>query len=492
MTRIRQNMQVGRPAAARNAARAASPAVAGGRLPRSAAPPMAHRRYRPDTLRWALVALLVVSLSRIHNYLGIGALRPALVLTALAGAYALANPRVTNSAKLLRFWPAKVMAALGAMACLSAAFGISLGGSASFFLQEYSKVLVTAFLVIAAIRRVGDLRLFVWAYVISCGILAYFAVFVFDLKATHGMLRLNQMYTFDSNDVALIMATGLPLVLLVYQTATVRGRAVAGTILLGIGATLARGGSRGGLVAMVAVGGFLLFWTPGISMLKRFALVGVAGLGLVVAAPPGYWTQMETILSPKEDYNWDSYYGRRKLAERGMGYMLSYPVFGVGAGNFPRADGTLSDRAQNFVDRIGYRNQWRAAHNSYVQAGAEMGIPGLVLFVTLVFGPIGWLRRLRRQLPRAWLKADPDRRFLYLSTVYLPVSLVGFAVGCFFVSFAYIDVIYVLAAFAVGTYASVAAMTAGDRAPVDADAGNGRPAGSRAIAMARKRALAER
>lgn len=402
-----------------------------------------------------------MSMSRFHVHFGLGALRPGLVLTLLAGAYAVFNPNVLNTAKLLTFWPAKVMLALGVLACFSAAFGISLGASATFILGEYAKTLIHGFLLIAAIRHARDLKFMVWSYVGACGVLGFFATFVFRLRTYGGYARLSSLYTFDSNDAGLILAVGLPLTLLAFQTSKSRGRLAAALVLVGIAVTLARTGSRGGFLALLAVGAALLFWTPGVSAMKRVAFVAVAALGLFIAAPQGYWDQMRTITDPKEDYNWDTHYGRRKLAERGIGYMLRFPVFGVGVGNFPRADATLSERAINweYYEAVGAANRWRAVHNSYVQAGSEMGVPGLLLWSSLVFGSIVAMRRLRRRLPRGWLSSgDPDRRFLYLATVYLPVALIGFAVGSFFVSFAYIPLIYVLAAFVVGVYTSVDAV----------------------------------
>lgn len=51
-----------------------------------------------------------------------------------------------------------------------------------------------------------------------------------------------------------------------------------------------------------------------------------------------------------------------------------------------------------------------------------------------------------------YLFGDQEQRFLYFSTVYLPLSFVGFGVTCTFVSFAYLDPIYVLAAYLAGLY----------------------------------------
>ncbi len=414
---------------------------------------------RPDLLRVGIFTLILLSLSRFHNYLGIGQLRPALLLTAACGALALFNPSLINAEKVLRFWPARAILALGVLSCFSAAFGLSLGASAVFILENYVKVIVLAFLIIAGIRHARDLSKFVWAYVASCGILAYYAIFVFQVRFVRGgVARLNSLYTFDSNDIATILMSGLPLTLLVFQTSKGNRKLLAGLILVGIGATMARSGSRGGFLALLAVGALLLVWVPGISFAKRVAFVGTLALALVVAAPPGYWTQMNTLTAPKEDYNWNSHYGRRQLAERGIGYMMRYPLFGVGIGNFSRADGTISEKAVTFVDRVGYANRWRAAHNSYVQVGSEMGIPGLVLWVSLIFGGVASMRRLRRKLPSSWARGDPDQRLVYHLTIYLPVSIAGFAVAAFWVSFAYLDPLYILMALVMGVHISLAEM----------------------------------
>jgi O-antigen ligase len=101
------------------------------------------------------------------------------------------------------------------------------------------------------------------------------------------------------------------------------------------------------------------------------------------------------------------------------------------------------------------RVKWSAAHNSFLQPAAEMGIGGLILFVGLVFGGMISMLRLRRRLPRAWARGDPQERFLYHMALYLPVSFVAFAATGFFLSFAYIEPIYLLAGFVAGMYTSV-------------------------------------
>jgi O-antigen ligase len=138
-----------------------------------------------------------------------------------------------------------------------------------------------------------------------------------------------------------------------------------------------------------------------------------------------------------------------------MGYMMQRPFFGVGISNFPTAEGTMSEKSRTHVAGTGIR--WAAAHNSYVQIGAELGVPGLTLWVILIFGGIVQMHRLRSRLPKYWARGDPEERFLYVTAMYLPVALVGFAVSSFFVSFAYLDPIYILAALMAGLYVAVEA-----------------------------------
>jgi len=172
-------------------------------------------------------------------------------------------------------------------------------------------------------------------------------------------------------------------------------------------------------------------------------------LTMVVAAPPGYWNSMQGILAdPKADYNWDAINGRRNLARRGIEYMDMYPVFGVGIDNFRMAEGTISEKALNLAPGHGIR--WAAPHNSFVQAGAEAGVVGLFLWISLVITNIVIPLRLARRMPREWRKGTPDQRFLWFAALYVPIAQLGFAVTSFFVSFAWLEPLYFLSALVAG------------------------------------------
>ncbi|MDQ6828965.1 MAG: O-antigen ligase family protein [Gemmatimonadota bacterium] len=324
-------------------------------------------------------------------------------------------------------------------------------------ISSFSKVIVFALLLMLATRHARDLSLFIWAYVVACGLLIYMATFVFDLSGASGSanLRLSNLYTYDANDLGCVLMVGLPLSLLAFQTSRLPGRIISGVVIAGTGLAIARSGSRGALVGFVITGLMLLFVVRGVSVGRRAAVIAVVIGTILLSAPPGYWDQMRTIATPTADYNWQSKDGRKQVAKRGITYMMSSPIFGIGVDNFARAEGTISGKFDSTSTR-GVR--WSAAHNSFIEIGAELGIPGFIMFAVLVIGGCVSMIRLRRRLPERWLHGTADERLIYLSCVYLPASFVAFAVTGFFVSFAYIDPIYVLAAYVTGVYRCSAAM----------------------------------
>jgi hypothetical protein len=397
-----------------------------------------------DGYRVALLGLTILAISKANAYIGVlRPVRPALVLAMLCVLFGWWAPQRLDWRAAFATWPMRLLAALGLTAIASALFGITFGGSAKFIVEEYSKTLLLVVLLVIGVRGTVDLRRIVFAFVFGAGTLAFLAVAVVGLSKTTDAI------TYDANDVALIMVTTLPLAMLLYRT---RRNRFEGIVLIGIVAlmlaTMAKSGSRGGFLAMVAIGVALFIGVPGWAMRHRIgAIVGAVAL-LFIAAPAGYWASMGQIAAdPSGDYNYSAVDGRRMLWQRGGQYLAAYPVFGVGISNFPKAEGTISSKAA-LLALSGKGVRWAAPHNSFVQAGAETGFVGLTLWSALVIGMLVAPRRLLSRRRRAVWLASPDheRRFLALLTLYLPIAVLGFAVSGFFVSFAWNEPVYVLAA----------------------------------------------
>jgi O-antigen ligase len=84
--------------------------------------------------------------------------------------------------------------------------------------------------------------------------------------------------------------------------------------------------------------------------------------------------------------------------------------------------------------------RWNAAHNSYIQVGAELGIPGLLMFVSMIATAFAALRRSTRQ----GVSSQGQELAQALSA-----ALVGFVVGAIFLSLAYSEILFTLLALAV-------------------------------------------
>jgi len=89
--------------------------------------------------------------------------------------------------------------------------------------------------------------------------------------------------------------------------------------------------------------------------------------------------------------------------------------------------------------------RWNAPHNSFVQVGAELGFPGLALFVAVITAALLALGRSRRN-ELALTDAGERRPPL---TPALTAALLGFVAGAFFLSLAYAEMLYTLLALSI-------------------------------------------
>ena len=423
---------------------------------RSGVPPLAGRKEtsapgadgHPDLIRLGLFFFIIVTISTVHFYIApLRMLRVGVLLwlTVLGGVFLL--PRLVRWQNISRSRPATLVVVFSLIVLASIPFGMSMGASGNYFINSYSRVLVFFFLLVVALRGPRDYMLFLQAFAASIGILAFLSLTVMDMSQSFTGIRLESGAMYDANDIGVLLITGLPLVILVMERTTGVRRFAAGFTLLLIPASLALTGSRGGLVGAAVVLPGLLLLMSHVPLVKRVTVMLVMAVGLTVAAPPGYWERMSTILSPTEDYNFTDYYGRKEIAKRGVMHMLRNPVVGVGLMNFGRADGTLVQTLDS-----GGQVRWIAPHNTYVQVGAELGLGAFIIWLTLLYqGSVGLLRR-RRRLPRHWARGTEEQRLLVGSHRYLPLAFLGFAVTSFFTSHAYTPPFYILVAFLVAVH----------------------------------------
>jgi O-antigen ligase len=200
--------------------------------------------------------------------------------------------------------------------------------------------------------------------------------------------------------------------------------------------TLVQTGSRGGFIAFVACGAYLLFTFDSISKTARGYTVGILVAFILYFGGSKYWETMSTLLTPTDDYNWTAEGGRKALWTRGIGYMLTHPVTGVGGRAFGIAEGTISSMASRQAEGIGVK--WSAAHNSFIEVGAELGLIGLALFLSALYLAFQFVLKLG--------KLGNDARAGPRGPLGQTIGgvLIAYMVGGFFVSAGYSAFLYTI------------------------------------------------
>lgn len=396
-----------------------------------------------DLLLVCVAVELATSVGRIHQLFPILSLfKPVLLPTVLAIGLFLLQQSAQRRIGLLNSATTTCLLGLVVWGALSIPFALNQGVAFSLWANFVRTVLMT--LVIAgSVRDARDLSRLMFVY---CGsTVLYTAVVLSRFQLGGGdSWRLGRLYYYDANDMATLIACAMPFALYFFlgqRRRVVRILAVFGLAVLAVG--LIRSGSRGGFVALLAVVMFVLLGFTTIS--ARARLIGLAGILAVVfsAASDRYWKQMQTIFNPHQDYNVTSDEGRLRVWKRGLGYMIDHPVVGVGGDNFAVAEGTISAYAKRAERGAGVR--WGAAHNTFIQVGAELGVPGLLLFIGLLVTTFRSLRRVARRAARA----GPAGANLSRLAQALMAALIGFTVGSFFLSLAYTDMLYTLIALSI-------------------------------------------
>ncbi len=202
----------------------------------------------------------------------------------------------------------------------------------------------------------------------------------------------------NPNELGLTLVSALPLVALLALSGTSRDRLV-GLAVAGMSVwTVIITGSRSSFLTMVALLAAFIF-----SKKKRLLFLPIAAALLAVVwavTPPEYKQRYISV----ENRNQDESYLNRKLAwEAGWAMWKDYPLTGVGAGNFPDANG-----GKYWPNADPTRRIWLNAHSLYLQLLAELGLCGVLAFGYFVFQ----LYRLNNQMSEGLARLDDTPKWL--------------------------------------------------------------------------------
>ncbi|MFL5542602.1 MAG: O-antigen ligase family protein, partial [Longimicrobiaceae bacterium] len=325
-----------------------------------------------------------------------------------------------------------------ALMVVSVPFALFPGQSARFVYQDHVKTVLLMVLLAAGARGIRQVERLCAVHV--AGAVVYTLYVITHFRMSGG--RLQGLIFYDSNDLGMLLVGTLPFAVHVVRRATglaVRAAGAGAVLVCLLG--IVKSGSRGALVGLAAVALYMLFRWGTVPRGRRLAAAAVGLAAIAAVGNAQYWGMMQSLLHPSEDYNWSgkSPEGRMEVWKRGMSYMAARPLTGVGASGFFVAEGTLSGRAKEAALR-GHGLKWSAPHNSFVQAGAELGVPGLLLFVLLLAAAYRSGRDRGRAVGPPGTRAPPGA----LLGEAFAASLAGYVVTAFFLSQAYAAFLYTL------------------------------------------------
>ncbi|MGE0864399.1 MAG: putative O-glycosylation ligase, exosortase A system-associated [Vicinamibacterales bacterium] len=293
--------------------------------------------------------------------------------------------------------------------------------------QEFAKAIVICYLLTILINSAADLRLILTVIVLSLGFEAGKQGWA-NLVLNPGAPNTNGVpFLGDNNLVAVGMAMLLPMAGALGATAEGWRKRAYQFLSIGVFYRAISTYSRGGLLAVGAVGG-MYFWR------SQHKLRTVAAFALAVALvlpvlPQAYWDRMGTIMAPAEERD-DSQQSRLHFWQVAVAMANDRPWTGVGHAGYPRAYNQYDWTQGQYLTN-------RAVHSAWFGVLAELGYPGLLLFIAIVFTSLRACRRVRKSAQRGEIPGP-----LGPYAIGLESALIAFIVGGSFVSFQYNEMLW--------------------------------------------------
>ena len=406
------------------------------------APMPAPRPYKRDALMYMVLLYTWVGIWRVQDLLPIlGKMQFPLLVEIGTLIIFLLDKSPARRLKWIKSPILTMTVALLAIMLLGLPSSLWPGQGITFLTRDFAPTFVLFIILAASIRDFGDLEWLAFAHLIGGFI---YAAYIFKFCPISPDGRLNNLVYYDANDFGLLMVCSMPFAVYFLRPSVSMGRRLFALCALGLFVLMIiRSGSRGGFLGLIAVVLYTLFFYRAVPVRFRFGAIA-AGAGIfVLFGSAKYWTMMASILHPDNDYNMTEETGRKQIWKRGMYYMETHPILGVGIRAFPQAEGMLSPIAKQYAE-MGRGIKWSVAHNSFVETGAECGAIALALFVFRfgsAFVTLGQVRVKRRGRGSPYITED-DHAYAQM----LIASFLGFIVSGFFVSAEYFGYLYTLLA----------------------------------------------
>lgn len=243
----------------------------------------------------------------------------------------------------------------------------------------------------------------------------------------------NVTFLGDGNDFGLSVSITIPFaIFLIQESNGVMKKAVFTLMLVILVLCVIGTSSRGASIALSSV--MLYQWIKSRKKLIGIALLLLLGVAVLAYAPDSYFERMGSIKNYETE---GSAKGRIMAWGSAVRMAADNPLMGVGAGHFPIKYGT-----EYRPPGIGRSDiPWQTAHSIYFLILGELGIPGIVFLLSILFSNFFLNERRLRQLGRAETDEEASHRRIIIC---LNSSLIAFSVAGAFLSAIYYPHLYII------------------------------------------------
>jgi putative inorganic carbon (HCO3(-)) transporter len=329
------------------------------------------------------------------------------------------------------------------------------------FWIEFAKAAVIAYVIAVLASDQSSFRLILLTIALSLGFEGAkqgWAQLVLNPGATNN----NKLPVLgDNNGVAVGMLMLVPILTTLAATSTKRWqRLLFQFMAIGVVYRAISTYSRGGFIAAAALGLFYVLR----SHRRVPALIGIvlAVAIIVPALPTAFWDRMSTIKAPAEVTD-ESALGRLHFWDVAITMANRNPLFGIGHNAYNVA-------YDEYDFSHGAFGPQRSVHSAWFGVLAELGYPGLILFISQVLLAFAAAWRARRVAA-----LDPELADLRKFAFAIEAALVAFVIGGSFVPFQYNEMFWHVIGLSIALDVMTrAAMLKKGAGPVLADLGVGR------------------
>ena len=262
---------------------------------------------------------------------------------------------------------------------MSASMRTYVTGIVNVLTGDFFKIIVIYFLLINLVNTERRLYATIWIIILSTlwlsihSILLSRGIVIGDIRTLEGSRVAGSGIFSDPNDLAQAIVVAIPFVFNLFF----HGRFVLNKIILAvIGAVMMFAflltGSRGGFIGLSVVMFLIIRRKTGIILGAVISIICLVGL---LAFAPDYMIKRLETASPYEGTG----AGRIEIWYEGWQMFLSNPILGIGMNNYAE-----------------YQSTHHVAHNSFVHVATELGLPGLVIWIGLLYFSFKALNETRK------------------------------------------------------------------------------------------------